>query len=338
MTKFFDLWDNLKQLAGGTDSLYTVCGGRTEVLDIADKEGDLSQEFLDIMKEHRHPDLLEEAVKIQAALTTDTVPRMVSEYCSSYDSARAQVLAIEAASLAHLRILQEINKAATAQVEQVRDENMRKLLEEESQGQPTAAAKARKRSKKSKKGKSKEMEVCCNVQSDHNHTTPAEDGTMVLDGSAHKDAASSSDLGDASTLQPVDNAMQGDGNAGSLLTENAVVALLKKCSAGKSCADNKPSTSDRGVRQHFQDGSRAQKLYNGLGGGLAIEDFLKQLCCPITEDIMQDAVIASDGVSYERSAIEAWYQQSTDPMLSLLSRQVLPNRSLQDIIDHFRAE
>lgn len=118
VTRFFDLWDSLKQLAGGTDSLYTVCGGRPEVLDIADKEGDLSEEFLDIMKELRPPDLLEEeTVNIQAALMTDTVPRMVAEYCSLYDSARAQVLAIEAAFLADLPILQEINKAATAQVE-----------------------------------------------------------------------------------------------------------------------------------------------------------------------------------------------------------------------------
>ncbi len=52
------------------------------------------------------------------------------------------------------------------------------------------------------------------------------------------------------------------------------------------------------------------------------------------QDIMQDAVIASDGVSYERSAIEGWLQQSTDPMLLLLSQQVLPNRALQDIIGH----
>ncbi len=51
---------------------------------------------------------------------------------------------------------------------------------------------------------------------------------------------------------------------------------------------------------------------------------------------MQDAVIASDGVSYERSAIEGWLQESTDPMLLLLPQQLLPNRALQGIIDHLR--
>ena len=51
---------------------------------------------------------------------------------------------------------------------------------------------------------------------------------------------------------------------------------------------------------------------------------------------MQDAVIASDGVSYERSAIEGRLQQSADPMPLLLSQQLVPNRALQDIIDHLK--
>lgn len=50
---------------------------------------------------------------------------------------------------------------------------------------------------------------------------------------------------------------------------------------------------------------------------------------------MQDAVIASDGVSYERSAIEGFDLQSTGPMLS---PQRLPNRSLQDIIEQLTVE
>lgn len=57
---------------------------------------------------------------------------------------------------------------------------MRKLLEEEVEGQPMAAAKAKKRNKKSKKEKSKEMQVCSNVQSAHNKVSPAGDLCCLL--------------------------------------------------------------------------------------------------------------------------------------------------------------
>lgn len=44
----------------------------------------------------------------------------------------------------------------------------------------------------------------------------------------------------------------------------------------------------------------------------------KHFLCPITYDIMQDPVIASDGYTYERSAIMNWIKNNnTSPMTGL---------------------
>ncbi|XP_053554308.1 WD repeat, SAM and U-box domain-containing protein 1 isoform X1 [Bombina bombina] len=58
-----------------------------------------------------------------------------------------------------------------------------------------------------------------------------------------------------------------------------------------------------------------------------------EFLCPITREIMMDPVIASDGYSYERKAIENWIstQKRTSPMTNLpLSTLLLtPNRTLK---------
>ncbi|BDA50769.1 probable WD repeat, SAM and U-box domain-containing protein 1 at C-terminar half [Coccomyxa sp. Obi] len=356
-SKIIEVLASLKEVSGGAEGLYTVqhAGGhldlpaRLDAFDILAKGEVRAQEFRAMVKKHtesmpkRALGTFVEAGDIQAALMglspiVDRVPRMVAYYCSFYESATAEVLAMETAFLADTPVLQHIYTALIAQVAKERDENMRKLLEEEeSQQQQTAAIKSSKRRRKARGGKAiraKNTEACGKVQSDQSETHCAsDDRSMVDSGLAHKDAAKPSDLGAVPTVEPIYHASEGDGNVVTLGTDNAIVALLKKKSL--SCPDQKPST---GVRQPFKEGSRVQQIYSGLGGGLAVGDFLRQLCCPITEDIMQDAVIASDGVSYERSAIEGQLQQSSDPMLSLLSRQLLPNRTLNDIIEHFRVD
>lgn len=58
------------------------------------------------------------------------------------------------------------------------------------------------------------------------------------------------------------------------------------------------------------------------------EEFL----CPITWEIMKDPVIASDGYSYERNAIESWIStRRTSPMTNLPLENLLltPNRTLK---------
>ncbi|XP_028662261.1 WD repeat, SAM and U-box domain-containing protein 1 [Erpetoichthys calabaricus] len=65
------------------------------------------------------------------------------------------------------------------------------------------------------------------------------------------------------------------------------------------------------------------------------EEFL----CPITQEIMKDPVIASDGYSYERTAIESWIntKKHSSPMtnLQLKSTCMTPNRTLKMAINRW---
>ena len=49
------------------------------------------------------------------------------------------------------------------------------------------------------------------------------------------------------------------------------------------------------------------------------------LACPITKELMRDPVVASDGYTYERSAIEAWMGKT---MLSPITHAPLPHKDL----------
>ena len=59
------------------------------------------------------------------------------------------------------------------------------------------------------------------------------------------------------------------------------------------------------------------------------------LLCPITHELMENPVIAADGHSYERSAINAWLQkENTSPMTreTLANKTLMPNRTLKKVI------
>jgi serine/threonine protein kinase len=61
--------------------------------------------------------------------------------------------------------------------------------------------------------------------------------------------------------------------------------------------------------------------------------------CPITTAIMVDPVICLDGHTYERSAIESWFQRSDrSPMtnITLLIRTLIPNVALRNAIQGFQ--
>ena len=67
---------------------------------------------------------------------------------------------------------------------------------------------------------------------------------------------------------------------------------------------------------------------------------LEDVCCPITLEAMQDPVLATDGHTYERSAIEDWFsRRNTSPRTGerLPVPTLFPNYSLRDIIARFRA-
>ena len=61
----------------------------------------------------------------------------------------------------------------------------------------------------------------------------------------------------------------------------------------------------------------------------------KELCCSITNTLMVDPVIAQDGFSYEKAAIERWFKTSIrSPMTndSLLNLGLTPNHTLKSCI------
>lgn len=69
--------------------------------------------------------------------------------------------------------------------------------------------------------------------------------------------------------------------------------------------------------------------------GLAELDDLT--CCPITQDVMTDPVLACDGNTYERSAIEQWFEGkgaaiSPLTMEPLASAQLTPNLAIQQML------
>ncbi len=62
-------------------------------------------------------------------------------------------------------------------------------------------------------------------------------------------------------------------------------------------------------------------------------------CCPITRAKMKDPVMAADGHSYERSAIQRWFRsKNTSPMTGapLLNTCVIPNHALRKAIEEVR--
>ncbi|XP_072468217.1 WD repeat, SAM and U-box domain-containing protein 1 isoform X3 [Notamacropus eugenii] len=64
-----------------------------------------------------------------------------------------------------------------------------------------------------------------------------------------------------------------------------------------------------------------------------------EFLCPITRELMKEPVIASDGYSYEKEAIESWISKKkrTSPMTNLVlpSLVLTPNRTLKMAIDRW---
>eukprot|EP00931_Biecheleriopsis_adriatica_P012430 TRINITY_DN113570_c0_g1_i1.p1 TRINITY_DN113570_c0_g1~~TRINITY_DN113570_c0_g1_i1.p1 ORF type:complete len:148 (+),score=17.55 TRINITY_DN113570_c0_g1_i1:65-508(+) len=64
--------------------------------------------------------------------------------------------------------------------------------------------------------------------------------------------------------------------------------------------------------------------------------FPAECSCPIMQEVMEDPVVAADGSSYERRAIEQWLQsgRSTSPLtnLPLSHHTLIPNNALRSLI------
>ena len=69
-----------------------------------------------------------------------------------------------------------------------------------------------------------------------------------------------------------------------------------------------------------------------------VVDLTQAMQCPIMQDglPMNDPVIAADGITYERAAIERWFTtRDTSPMtnMRLANKQLTPNYALKAVID-----
>lgn len=61
-----------------------------------------------------------------------------------------------------------------------------------------------------------------------------------------------------------------------------------------------------------------------------------QFCCPLTDQLMRDPVVAADGFTYERSAIEAWLLKNDKSPMShknMLHKDLVPNLTMRAAIN-----
>lgn len=64
----------------------------------------------------------------------------------------------------------------------------------------------------------------------------------------------------------------------------------------------------------------------------AIEELEELFCCPISQELMMDAVMTEDGFSYERSSIQAWFDlgESSSPCTGApIGTKLYPNHTVR---------
>lgn len=85
------------------------------------------------------------------------------------------------------------------------------------------------------------------------------------------------------------------------------------------------------------DGAEKLRAELARQGGLShVAPEFHSFDCPISRERMVDPVVAADGHTYERAAIEAWFaQHSTSPMTreKMWNQKLLPNHALRNAID-----
>lgn len=70
-----------------------------------------------------------------------------------------------------------------------------------------------------------------------------------------------------------------------------------------------------------------------------IKEEMQHLLCPITQEIMTEPVVAADGHTYEKKAIEAWlYKNMTSPLtnLPLSTNTLIPNHLIKSLIVEYK--
>ena len=86
--------------------------------------------------------------------------------------------------------------------------------------------------------------------------------------------------------------------------------------------------------EHYLEGER--RIYNlGILRSAPKKVFTKSMICPLLNSILIDPVVATDGFSYERCAIERWLRKRrTSPVTGKrLGMRLLANHALRAAID-----
>ncbi|KAK9817648.1 hypothetical protein WJX72_000140 [[Myrmecia] bisecta] len=111
-----------------------------------------------------------------------------------------------------------------------------------------------------------------------------------------------------------------------------------------------PSVSQRLLKPSAQSAldSWMHRLTQQLGSGATESDEawhlrlnVNEMECPITQVIMTDPVIAADGHTYERAAIESWFSRhDTGPMTNEVveHKLLIPNIAMRRLIAAYRAQ
>jgi hypothetical protein len=93
------------------------------------------------------------------------------------------------------------------------------------------------------------------------------------------------------------------------------------------------------IKKDRKNADRYSEVGGGGGGGAA-RVRPGEHSCPITTEVMEDPVLAMDGNTYERSAIEQWLvTNDTSPLTNeaVPSKMVVPNLALRKIIQDWVA-
>uniref|UniRef100_A0A061SCY0 U-box domain-containing protein 33-like isoform x1 n=1 Tax=Tetraselmis sp. GSL018 TaxID=582737 RepID=A0A061SCY0_9CHLO len=93
---------------------------------------------------------------------------------------------------------------------------------------------------------------------------------------------------------------------------------------------------DLAARAHREASECARRQHGELGGQMGQRVTPAMFLCPITREVMEDPVVAADGFTYERVAIQAWLERGRDrsPMSNarLPHRELTPNHTLRSAI------
>jgi hypothetical protein len=94
------------------------------------------------------------------------------------------------------------------------------------------------------------------------------------------------------------------------------------------------------VEEEYAEHENAQKQQEDAEAACTSGSFPNEFLCPITLELMRDPVLAKDGHTYERKAIEDWFEQSSGTdrnaispkTLDMIGRQLTPNHTVRALI------